>query len=60
MLKEKAISKAEKERLELMERLAKARGTLASSANEETDSAKILSIAINSTATFESCDSKRK
>ena len=47
------ISKAEKERRELMERLTKTKGTLATSSKNKEDSGQLLSMVINSTATFE-------
>jgi len=47
------MSKAEKERRELMERLTKTKGTLATSSKNKEDSGQLLSIVINSTATFE-------
>ena len=47
------MSKAEKERRELMERLTKTKGTLATSSKNKEDSGQLLSMVINSTATFE-------
>jgi len=51
--KKETISKAEKERRELMERLTKTKGTLATSSKNKEDSGQLLSMVINSTATFE-------
>ncbi|MGF1759269.1 hypothetical protein L4D76_15260 [Photobacterium sagamiensis] len=51
--KNETISKAEKERRELMERLTKTKGTLATSSKNKEDSGQLLSMVINSTATFE-------
>ena len=51
--KKETMSKAEKERRELMERLTKTKGTLATSSKNKEDSGQLLSMVINSTATFE-------
>lgn len=51
--KTETLSKAEKERRELLARLAKSRQTLTTSSQKAEESGQVLSIVIDSTATFE-------